>query len=199
MFRGPSGYPPSPNFVGRAASGSRFGYSPEAQRYALYLEMSQVAGAEPLVERAPRTSKPDPLTFCNNVIGAYDLITGNVAHALLIAMFPKATDITELSADEVQEWTETLSELIELHPYLTYPAARLVIDVGDYWITMSVPETRKAAPPVTGGDPDPASADTSQLDWITKPVAENTPPAATVEQRCDHLAVNMGHQLAICS
>ena len=55
--------------------------------------MSQVVSTEPRIDGAPRTSKPGIPTFCNSVIGAFDTVTGDLAHALLIAMFPGATDI----------------------------------------------------------------------------------------------------------
>ena len=161
--------------------------------------MCELLGAERLVERTDSTSQPGRLTFCNSVIGAHDSVTGTLAHALLIAMFPDATDITELSADEVHEWEETLSELIEHDPRLTYPAGRLVIDVGDYWITKSTPQSRKAAPPVAGGYPDPASADRSQLAQATKPLAGITWDAASVELLCEHQMSAGMASLAICS
>ena len=56
----------------------------------------------------PRTSRPGLQTFCSTVIGAFDPITGDLAHSLLVAMFPEAIDITELSASEMQEWTKLL-------------------------------------------------------------------------------------------
>ena len=65
--------------------------------------MSQVVSTGSQIDGAPRTGKPAIPTFCNSVIGAFDTVTGDLAHATLIAMFPGATDITELSADDMQE------------------------------------------------------------------------------------------------
>ena len=113
-------------------------------------------------------------------------------------MFPEATDIMELSVDEMEEWTEVLCELIGRHSFLTYPTEWLAMESADYWINQRVPEYRKGVPPVTRGHPEPASVHTSQRAWITKHVAEKPPAAATAGSRCDHqMAANMAHQLAI--
>lgn len=79
------------------------------------------------------------------MIGAFDPITGDLAHRLLVAMFPDATGITELSAHRMRKWAADLSALIMTSPFLSYPTERLAMDAEDYWIDQSVPEDDKAA------------------------------------------------------
>ena len=62
-----------------------------------------------------------------------------------------------------------------------------------------MPDDCKLNPQVYCGHPGPTAADTSQFDKITKPVAEDTPPAAAVEPQGVHLDLeNLACALPIC-
>ena len=106
-----------------------------------------IAAAEPPHDGVQPTSNQVPETFCHTVIGAYHLVTGNLAQELLVAMHPAATDLAELSECEVAEWALHVCALIKSTPFLFYPTERLLFEAGDYWVKQKVAAHYKLNPP----------------------------------------------------